>query len=96
MNVTSLNLHTARRVRAQRHCINGTWQLQITVDLEDDSVTTFTIYAETRDALDVAWSADEYVRLTSSETEMETSVEPFDMLAELKERLPSSGSGETR
>lgn len=86
MNVASINLHTARKISAQRMCINGTWQLRIAVRLEDDAETVLTIFAETREALDLAWSDDEHCRITSDESVVEYSAAPF-------APVPSSSTG---
>lgn len=77
MNNVSLNLHTARGVRMQRRCLNGTWQLQITVDLENDGRACLTIFADTREALDVVVRDDEHCRITGGESKVEYSATPF-------------------
>ena len=77
MNNIAFNLHTTRGVRIQRRCLNGTWQLQITADLEDDAQARFTLFAETREALDVALLDDEHCRITGGESTVEYSDKPF-------------------
>ena len=77
MNNLSFNLHTARGVRMQRRCLNGTWQLQIIVELEDDAQADFTVFADTREALDVVMRDDEYCRITHGESTVEHSDKPF-------------------
>jgi hypothetical protein len=80
MNNMTMNLHTVRATRVQRRCINGTWQLSITAAIEDDSQVIFTLFADTREALELVSRDDEHVRITDVTPAIEYSDKPFDML----------------
>jgi hypothetical protein len=80
MNSFSLNLHTARRIWMQRRCLNGTWQLQIVIDVGDDEQREqhyVTVFADSREALDLVLADDEYCRITGGDSKVEYSSAPF-------------------
>lgn len=77
MNNVSLNLHTAQGIQIRRYCINGNWQLRIAIDLENDGQANLTVFADTREALDVEFQEETHCRIVSDDPVIEYSKTPF-------------------
>jgi len=74
---SAISIHDVRGVIAQHKCINGNWQLQLTLRVGDHGETLIVLHGDA-EALGVQQKPTEYVRIDDSKPTVERSNEPFE------------------
>jgi hypothetical protein len=93
--IISTNIHDVSCIKTQRRNTNGVWSRELQVICEDGTTLTFALFALCREAATLIELPDEYVQVGNSECTVERSDKPFDMLAEIKERVSQQSSSST-